>query len=228
MCLFSKSTNAIIRLDKWLGNSLSPRWSIVLCIIAIIFITFSQTAVTNILDAIDRPLSENPGLSMSATISDQENTTANTGDTTIDMASPWIVIFLIYAAFSEEFSFRLIPLVALFGASKRIFPNIKVPRRLFFIIISSFLFGILHGGLDHLLVQGITGVILCIVFLKCGGGSEISHSSGGLYYHKDDFLYVKSILRGLACATFTHFWINYIIVVIDVVFFGMRYVTLHG
>ena len=150
--------------------------------------------------------------------SNKENNT-NSNDVTIDLESPWLVVFLAYAAFAEELMFRFLPLVIIFSIIKRVLPNVNIFSRLLLIVASSFLFGISHGGLDHLLVQGVAGVVLCIVFLKCGGAAEkVSYESS----------YIRANLRGLLCSIFTHFWINYIIIIMDIVFFGMRYVTLHS
>lgn len=40
---------------------------------------------------------------------------------------------------------------------------------LLIIIISSIIFGLMHGDPVNVLIQGVGGVVFCIVFLKCGG-----------------------------------------------------------
>lgn len=34
---------------------------------------------------------------------------------------------------------------------------------------SSILFGLLHGGIHHIWLQGVSGVLYATVYLKCGG-----------------------------------------------------------
>ncbi|MBI5152844.1 MAG: CPBP family intramembrane metalloprotease [Parcubacteria group bacterium] len=45
----------------------------------------------------------------------------------------------------------------------------KDGRILYAIIISSLMFGYLHGGILYILFQGVFGFILCLLFLKSGG-----------------------------------------------------------
>lgn len=63
----------------------------------------------------------------------------------------------------EEVIWRLVPLglgTTILGRSKYI---------LIIAMISSIWFGIMHGNIFNIFIQGIGGFILCIMFLKCGG-----------------------------------------------------------
>jgi membrane protease YdiL (CAAX protease family) len=73
--------------------------------------------------------------------------------------------FLLYAAACEELVFRL-PLGFLaerWGASYKL---------LIGVILSSMLFGIIHGNPYHLLMQGVSGILYSMIFLKCGGSNR--------------------------------------------------------
>lgn len=62
----------------------------------------------------------------------------------------------------EELRYRLIPLaIPILGGSRRL----VLPMAL----ASSVSFGVLHGGLVHIPLQGVMGVFFSIIFLKCGG-----------------------------------------------------------
>src|SRR3989344_4839153 len=73
---------------------------------------------------------------------------------------------VLIAPILEEFLFRLIPLriaVAIYLFSKN--------KKVIFVIIvaASFIFGFVHFGWLSVFIQGIYGLILSWVFLKCGG-----------------------------------------------------------
>ena len=77
-----------------------------------------------------------------------------------------VMIFpiLFAAAAFEELLFRLIPLagaVIIFG--RRPVPVLAVS------VISSAVFGLLHGNFVNIFVQGTNGFLLSLLFLKCGG-----------------------------------------------------------
>jgi len=74
-----------------------------------------------------------------------------------------LAIGLFFLAFIEELLFRFVPLglaVKFFGRS---------PLVILTAILFSVLFGLCHGGFRHIFLQGVTGFVLSIVFLKCGG-----------------------------------------------------------
>lgn len=78
---------------------------------------------------------------------------------------PWGLFFLVLlgSVFLEEVVFRFIPLVLAvkrWGAS---------PKVLVVAVVVSAAFGFAHGGFAHIPVQGVGGLFLSVVFLKCGG-----------------------------------------------------------
>ena len=68
-----------------------------------------------------------------------------------------------YLAVMEELVFRFVLLggaVQIWGAT---WPVLLV------MVASSIVFGLMHGGPVNVLLQGVSGIVFCIVFLKCGG-----------------------------------------------------------
>ncbi len=63
---------------------------------------------------------------------------------------------------NEELYWRFLPLTAPIFFGLRFFISPAV-------FISSAHFGYMHGGLLNIPLQGVGGLILCLVFLKCGG-----------------------------------------------------------
>ena len=73
---------------------------------------------------------------------------------------------LVYYALAEEVPIRFIPLTLV----TRFWP---IPTAVIATsILSSAVFGYLHGGAVYILLRGIPGLIYCGVFLKCGGWSR--------------------------------------------------------
>ncbi len=72
-------------------------------------------------------------------------------------------ILLGLGVLAEETFFRYMPLM-LAAAS-----GFKIEALLFISVISSALFGYIHGGFPYIAFQGVTGFLLCLLFLKCGG-----------------------------------------------------------
>lgn len=94
----------------------------------------------------------------------------------------------------EEGRFRVpLALAALFGRQRLLPPAIAA---------FSIMFGLAHGAFPHVLIQGGAGVVLSLVFLRCGG----FHRDG---IHRPEFhrhigeLYLQ-LLRGWACSTASH------------------------
>ena len=86
-------------------------------------------------------------------------------------------IFLPICAMIEEFFFRL-PLIFLCG---------KQPKMILLgAIILSMIFGYAHGGWQQIPLQGFCGMILCLVFLKCGG----LHEKPGKAFLSSSFVHV--------------------------------------
>lgn len=98
----------------------------------------------------------------------------------------YFLIFLFSAAMVEEALFRFFPLliaVALWGKSRLIIGVM---------VVSSIIFGFIHGGPINLIFQGVGGFFLCIIFLKCGG-------------------FQKRPLKALLSSTTAHFLYNLVI-----------------
>lgn len=74
---------------------------------------------------------------------------------------PMILVMLYLWVYGEEIIFRVpLGLIA---------PHVQLPITLTAAVTSSVLFGYLHGGISHIAIQGISGFIYSIIFLKCGG-----------------------------------------------------------
>lgn len=69
-------------------------------------------------------------------------------------------------ALIEEFFFRFLPSVCLLDRKSSDFDL------LFFILLTSWAFGMMHGGKEHLIFQGVAGLLFSAVYLKCGGIKE--------------------------------------------------------
>lgn len=84
------------------------------------------------------------------------------GQGTIPITTWYFLPWLIVSAFCEEVLFRLFPLVAAdaWGKSKKIFIVVG---------LASCIFGLMHGGFFFIILQGVNGVLLSLLFLKCGG-----------------------------------------------------------
>lgn len=107
----------------------------------------------------------------------------------------WYFPFLIFSlALFEEVMFRLLPIY--FILTRDLDKYI-----LHAIIISSIVFGYIHGSALNILTQGFTGMILSIVFLKCGG-------------------FFEDFAKGTLSSTFAHVIFN--LVIIYSVYFGMK------
>lgn len=103
-----------------------------------------------------------------------------------------VLIYIPLAALFEELLFRLIPLSLAICKS-------KTPEMVLFAIISSsFLFGMLHGNVFRVIIEGVVGVILSVLFLKCGA-------------------YQKKFFKATMCSTAAHYALN-IFVMLSVMF----------
>jgi len=65
--------------------------------------------------------------------------------------------------------------------------------------ISSVIFGILHGGLDHIPVQGLSGFLDCILFIKCAGGGR-SIQKAMVAVVSTHYLYDLALIVFLICS----------------------------
>ena len=104
----------------------------------------------------------------------------------IEILSWYFLPFLIFAAFKEEIVFRL----PLFFAIER---EVSFQKMIFFTIILSVIFGLFHGSIVNIFMQGFCGFVFCILFLKCGG-------------------YQKKYIKAITVTTMAHFTYNLIIV----------------
>ena len=78
---------------------------------------------------------------------------------------PYVIILMILAAaFIEEVIFRGLPTFF----ARRIFGE-RVAVILIIAVMSSVVFGWIHGGPIKVLMQGVCGFIFYLIFLKCGG-----------------------------------------------------------
>ena len=121
-------------------------------------------------------------------------------ENSIKILSLYFPCFLYFSAAIEEIIFRCIPLmlaVEILGTSKKVF---------LVAIFSLIIFGTSHGGYDHIFLQGISGFICCIVFLKCGGFNE-------------------NYLKGFLSSTTSHFLFNMILMLITVIAEGNQYLS---
>ena len=94
----------------------------------------------------------------------------------------FLPIFLIGAAFFEECMFRL-PLAVM------VEHDWTVSQIALGVLGLSTVFGLLHGGILNILVQGVSGLLYSVLFLKCGG-------------------YQGRIGKPILCSTAVHFLFN--------------------
>jgi hypothetical protein len=71
-------------------------------------------------------------------------------------------LFMLWVAVKEEVMYRL-PIAVLM--EMRIPYWVIIPVILFIQLY----FGFKHGSIEHILFQGVGGIMLCVLFLKCGG-----------------------------------------------------------
>lgn len=93
---------------------------------------------------------------------------------------------LLRIAFIEELLFRF-PLLALTDE------RWSTTKILICASVSSASFGFFHGGVYHIFLQGVSGFIFCILFLKCGGFRGIQW---------------KGAVKALTATTTVHFLYN--------------------
>lgn len=69
----------------------------------------------------------------------------------------------------EETFFRFIPFLILFVIIRKIQNQYKILLTISVAIISSFVFGYLHGNILNIPVQGVMGILFAVMYLKAGG-----------------------------------------------------------
>lgn len=100
----------------------------------------------------------------------------------INITSSGLPFFLIFMALIEEVIFRLPLAVAVEAEAEK-------SAILLFALLLSLAFGLAHGSILNIFIQGFGGFIYCILFLKCGG-------------------YQKKYSQALAVTTTAHFLWN--------------------
>jgi membrane protease YdiL (CAAX protease family) len=65
--------------------------------------------------------------------------------------------------FKEELYFRFLPLTAIILLTSKRLTIFTVAT------VASMIFGYLHGGWNNILLQGVSGFLLCFAFVYCGG-----------------------------------------------------------
>lgn len=100
------------------------------------------------------------------------------------------VLMLMGAVAIEEFIFRFIPLSIAYLLARKIwnFPFLFIV----FAVVSSFFFGWAHGTIYNVLIQGVSGILICLLFLKCGG-------------------YQGRIFKALLVTSCYHFFFNFVL-----------------
>ena len=84
------------------------------------------------------------------------------------------------------------------------FNEYKIIPMIPMIIASSLLFALLHSGIGSIPFQGVAGVLLCITYLKCGGG-ENKHIKGLLSSSTMHFCYNCIVAIYMLCHGVTMF-----------------------
>lgn len=113
-------------------------------------------------------------------------------------------LVLLYLAAIEEFLFRVILLYLVMLVSRMVLGKRDFGYVLFAIVWSSIYFGYIHGGIIHIFIQGVAGVLFCLVFLKCGG-------------------YQGKIAKAFYCSTLCHALVNLLIAYWGLFFWGDKY-----
>jgi len=105
---------------------------------------------------------------------------------------PYFLGTLLIRAVLEEWVFRLLPFAICIGSYGR-----RSGRAIMAVsVVSSIIFGWVHGGPQFIPFEGVGGLIYCIVFIKCGGFQE---------------RYAKAT----ACSTVTHYSFNLFVIVLS-------------
>lgn len=121
-------------------------------------------------------------------------------------------------AFIEEFWYRFVS-IGLMTALAAIATNTIRQSTKIALLISipvSIFFGYIHGGWDHIFVQGVIGFIFSIVFIKCGGVIKRRN--------KPVFVNLGYLLIGLLAVAFLHFFNNYFWYVTETLGSGRHFV----
>lgn len=141
-------------LERWLQKE-AKGWSVLGWIIISVLLIFLYSAAVGLL--IDRVVGSD---------SENEWNLLRAADKAphISFWGVFVIIFMYFCfASREEILFRWLPFTIV-CLEKFNFKTVITTA-----IISSVIFGYLHGGFIHIFVQGIGGFIFCLLYLKCGG-----------------------------------------------------------
>ncbi len=111
-------------------------------------------------------------------------------DVGIKIISIELPVILLMSVIVEEIAFRLLPLLFAQEVLKLQLPGVLVVAT-----ISSVLFGWSHGSLSNIPIQGVAGIMYCVLFLKTAGLR-------------------KNYVKGLATTITTHYLFNISLAVI--------------
>lgn len=115
-----------------------------------------------------------------------EVTKVRDGDLKIfSISFPFVLLF---GAMLEEYVFRLVPLKFVLNR------NIGFEELTKVVLVVSAFFGYIHGGIEHVFIQGLGGIVLSVVFLKCGGLN-------------------KNYRKAYICSTASHYSFNMILLI---------------
>ena len=84
-------------------------------------------------------------------------------ETLVRMEWDAVISIVLVWVLAEEFFFRFLPIMI-----GRSLLN-SMPITILLCLISSIIFGYLHGNHWNILVQGVIGMGFCLIYLKCGG-----------------------------------------------------------
>jgi len=80
-------------------------------------------------------------------------------------AVPSLMDLVVWAPITEEALFRLLPLTLILINRRLLAENFRRVTWIALIVVCGCLFGLAHGSLPHILVQGVGGLILGLLFL---------------------------------------------------------------
>jgi membrane protease YdiL (CAAX protease family) len=84
----------------------------------------------------------------------------------VEIVSTSFIVVLVLIASIEELLFRILPL------SIALYCQLKPGALVFVAVLSSILFGYVHGGVPFILIQGLGGFIYSILFIKYAHNGE--------------------------------------------------------
>lgn len=90
----------------------------------------------------------------------------------VDIISWSFLVMLILISVIEELVFRIVPLVAVMRVSHQ--PSLYLATA----FTAAVVFGYVHGGVEHIFIQGLGGFLYGVIFIKyAAGGSRLVEAS---------------------------------------------------